>query len=119
MGSPNITFEIDGQRFEVSSSWLRDEAELGRHEHSVRGAVLDLLEIHLLGEWAAMGRVDPDRADDVRQLAVFSQFIASLEAHNRRDLDKPILVGYEADERLVSHISEGELERMEQHRLAG
>ena len=119
MGSPNITFEIDGQRFEVSSSWLRDEAELGRHEHSVRGAVLDLLEIHLLGEWAAMGRVDSDRADDVRQLAVFSQFIASLEAHNRGDLDKPILVGYDADERLVSHISEGELERMEQHRLAG
>ena len=121
---PAITFEISGERFEVSSLWLRDEAQLGRCENSVRGAVLKLLEGQLGDEWAAAGahddRDDAD-GDDARQLEVFSRFVATIEAHDPRGDLELTLFGFHPDDRRVDvgfrQITEGE--RMEQRRLAG
>jgi len=115
-----ITFEISGERYEVDSLWLRDEAQLGRHENSVRGAVLKLLEGQLADEWASAGAHD-DRAgaDDVRYLKVFSKFVKGIETHDARDDRVLTLIGFHPDERLVDvgyrQITEGELERMEQN----
>ena len=118
---PAITFEISGERFEVSSLWLRDEAQLERRENSVRCAVLKLLEGQLADEWAAADTHD-DRADadDVRYLSVFSRFVLMIEAHdNRGDLELT-LICYHPDERRVDvgyrQITERELELMEQRR---
>ena len=124
---PNITFElVDGQQFEISSRWLRDEAELGRHENSVRGAVLQLLEGQLGDEWAAADahddRDDAD-GDDARYLEIFVRFIRGIETHDARGDRVLTLVGYHPDGRRVDvgfrQMTEGELERMEQRRLAG
>ena len=123
---PTITFEISGERFEVGSLWLRDEARLGRRENSVRGAVLKLLSRgQLADEWAAAGahdgRAHDDRADDddVRYLETFSRFVAMIEAHDSRGDLELTLIGFHPDDRRVDvgfrQITEGELERMEQN----
>jgi len=115
-----------GERFEVGSLWLRDEARLGRRENSVRGAVLKLLSMgQLADEWAAAGahddRAHDDRADadDVRYLETFSRFVAMIEARDSRGDLELTLIGWHPDERLVDvgyrQITEGELERMEQN----
>jgi len=122
-----ITFEINGERFEVGSLWLRDEAQLGRRENSVRGAVLRLLEGQLGDEWASVGahddRAHDDRADadDVRYLETFSRFVKMIEARDSRGDLELTLIGYHPDDRRVDvgyrQITEGELELLEQQNL--
>lgn len=120
MKTSDIIFEFDGQQFEVSSRWLRDEAQLGYRKDSMRGAVLKLLEGQLADEWAAMGpRVDhdDDGADDVHHLEVFSRFVASIRAHVSRGGPELCVLGWHSDERKVDagyvKVTERELERLE------
>ena len=92
----------------------------------MRGYVLKLLEGQLGDEWAAAdahdARDDAD-GDDARYLEIFVRFIRGIETHDARGDRVLTLVGYHPDERRVDvgfrQMTEGELELMEQRRLAG
>lgn len=121
MGTSTITLEVDGQRFEVDSLWLRDEADFREPDgERLRDHVLALLADQLADEWEAAGpRAAPGRADDVQQLASFEQFLARVKAHDSLADLQVFTLRYHADERLVDagfvQMTEAELELLERH----